>query len=593
MKGTTKRLIAACMTAMMTVGSFGSGVLATEVENESAVAGIAVNFNNYYASSYTPQEDILEYLMPSAQTQTEAGTDALPSAAEVTVKTEGTSLIAEGAAARNTGVIAVLGQLNIREKPSRNAKSLGYLYSNCEVSIYDTVENEEGSWYLVEANDLQGYVSCDYVKTGDAAKVAESGITDKIATVVADSLEAKDSTTDNAQTVGTVYKDEQYAVMEIQGNYVKIKKDDYAVGYVSLDGVKISTQLPEAIAAADTMTAEVLQQYMQDIDYTKSQCLQYMAAGQYESAYYASVYLVELWGYYINDTAYAGMNDLAEAAKTDRQSAIALMDQLEELAAAAPESTESVPETSPDASESSGQESDLEIVIPTEAARVIGIEAFYQGGAKTEGEVVSADELYIRADYSDGTSQYLYNGSGWSCPDVGMILSAPERVITIYYDNYASSFELPVQAAPTAPAETQPAETQPAQTETPVISNRDYRSEIVSYATSWVGRCSYVWAGASLVPGGQVDCSGFTMCVFRDVAGISLPHYSYAQLNCGAAISYEQLRPGDLVFYDRHVAIYIGNGQIVHAKSPSAGIVIDSVFFSQTQPPIGYRSLLP
>ena len=71
-----------------------------------------------------------------------------------------------------------------------------------------------------------------------------------------------------------------------------------------------------------------------------------------------------------------------------------------------------------------------------------------------------------------------------------------------------------------------------------------------------------------------MDCSGFTMQVYSRVAGVSLPHHSMSQMNCGSAITYDQLRPGDLVFYNNpnHVAIYIGNGAIVHAGSPETGI---------------------
>ena len=83
------------------------------------------------------------------------------------------------------------------------------------------------------------------------------------------------------------------------------------------------------------------------------------------------------------------------------------------------------------------------------------------------------------------------------------------------------------------------------------------------------------------------------MCVYRDVAGISLPHYSYSQRNCGTAVSYEQLRAGDLVLFEGHVGIYIGGGMMVHAKSAETGIVIDSVFYNPNKQPIGYRSLLP
>ena len=127
---------------------------------------------------------------------------------------------------------------------------------------------------------------------------------------------------------------------------------------------------------------------------------------------------------------------------------------------------------------------------------------------------------------------------------------------------------------------------------TPSNNSTPLRDSIVNYALGWVGQCNYVYGGTDLSIGGSVDCSGFTMQVYSRVAGVSLPHHSMSQMNCGSAITYDQLRPGDLVFYNNpnHVAIYIGNGAIVHAGSPETGINVTSVFFKT---PIGYRTYLP
>lgn len=108
----------------------------------------------------------------------------------------------------------------------------------------------------------------------------------------------------------------------------------------------------------------------------------------------------------------------------------------------------------------------------------------------------------------------------------------------------------------------------------------DVRVSLVSYATQFVGN-PYVWGGTSLTRG--ADCSGFVMSVFANY-GISLPHSSRAQANCGTKISASDAQPGDLFFYGNgssinHVAIYIGGGSVVHASSPKSGIKISGAYY--------------
>lgn len=105
----------------------------------------------------------------------------------------------------------------------------------------------------------------------------------------------------------------------------------------------------------------------------------------------------------------------------------------------------------------------------------------------------------------------------------------------------------------------------------------DIRVELCEFAKQYVGN-PYVWGGTSLTKG--ADCSGFVLAVFAEY-GISLPHYSVAQSKEGTAIGIDEVLPGDLIFYSNgstinHVAIYIGNGQVIHASSPKTGIKISN-----------------
>lgn len=115
------------------------------------------------------------------------------------------------------------------------------------------------------------------------------------------------------------------------------------------------------------------------------------------------------------------------------------------------------------------------------------------------------------------------------------------------------------------------------------VSEEEYESQdtpsysgagasVVDYATQFVGN-PYVWGGTSLTNG--ADCSGFTQSVYANF-GVSIPRTSYEQQNAGYEVPYSEAQPGDLICYGGHVAIYMGNGQIVHASNSRDGIKISN-----------------
>ena len=108
----------------------------------------------------------------------------------------------------------------------------------------------------------------------------------------------------------------------------------------------------------------------------------------------------------------------------------------------------------------------------------------------------------------------------------------------------------------------------------------DIRVDLCQYAKQFLGN-PYVWGGTSLTKG--ADCSGYVLSIFKKY-GVSLPHSSVAQANCGTTIKVSEAQPGDLIFYANgrtinHVAIYIGGGQVIHASNPKTGIRISNVSY--------------
>ena len=725
-----RNALASCLAATFAVGG-GIAVPAASgasLEQDTAVAGMAVSLDNYYASSQTPEADIMDYIryiVASAQEK-----KIIPVfTVNATTKEDGsvvfgTSLVSKDASEKEEGLVSVMASLNVRNKPSVSSNVIGYLYSNCVVSIYDTVDNSEGSWYLIKSGDVEGYVSSDYVLTGAAAKASDEDLTNRYAKVKANTAVVYSSASSSADSVGSVYKDGDYKVLAIQNGFVKIAVNEEFAGFVKAEDVSLYTRHAEAVAITDQMVKNQLDSYLVDIRDAEAIFEKRMAAADYQAAYNASTYAYQLWEYYINDASNAGYTDLVTTAKSEQKKTADMVarataalngetvaetstevpttttttvaatsaeetttssqaqtssseaeetqpDQTEPTVPTTVEDTttttaeQTAPTTVEDTTTTTAEQTTPTTVedtttttadntTPSETVKAIqGIEAFYTGSSKTEGQVLSASELYIVVTYTDGTTQTVTEGL--SCEQVGMMLSAGWNTVTVSYQGFSSSFDLNV-ATVEASSETQPSdvpssETVPDETTTtveetapsseaettttveetvpsseaetttttaaetttttveattttaaettttqeittPSNNSTPLRDSIVNYALGWVGQCNYVYGGTDLSIGGSVDCSGFTMQVYSRVAGVSLPHHSMSQMNCGSAITYDQLRPGDLVFYNNpnHVAIYIGNGAIVHAGSPETGINITSVFFKT---PIGYRTYLP
>ena len=117
------------------------------------------------------------------------------------------------------------------------------------------------------------------------------------------------------------------------------------------------------------------------------------------------------------------------------------------------------------------------------------------------------------------------------------------------------------------------------------------RRETVEYALQFVGG-RYVYGGTD--PNTGVDCSGFTRYIMANAASINLPHSSRGQSSYGREMTLDQMRPGDLLFYGsgsriNHVAMYIGDGKIVHASTERTGIKTSSYDYRK---PVKIVSLL-
>lgn len=126
----------------------------------------------------------------------------------------------------------------------------------------------------------------------------------------------------------------------------------------------------------------------------------------------------------------------------------------------------------------------------------------------------------------------------------------------------------------------------------PATNKTDLRNQVVAYAKQFLGN-PYVYGGNSLTNG--VDCSGFTQQIFKHF-GYSINRTSRTQILNGTRVNAKELLPGDLVFYGysgviSHVAMYIGDGKIIHANSSKTGIITSNLYYG-SKPYIGSTRII-
>lgn len=192
------------------------------------------------------------------------------------------------------------------------------------------------------------------------------------------------------------------------------------------------------------------------------------------------------------------------------------------------------------------------------------------------GLVPGGELLTVKGEQDGFVSVSIEEGDGWV---------SSEYVTTkmVYKEAESASEEAArLQREDKARKEAQKAAQKATKSTSSNTSNKSYTapsggggSSVVGYATQFVGN-RYVYGGTSLTNG--TDCSGFVMGVYA-AFGVSLPHSSSALRSVGYGVSYSEAQPGDIICYSGHVAIYVGNGTIVHASNARDGIKYGSATY--------------
>ena len=418
----------------------------------------------------------------------------------------------------NLGVVQVSGYLNIRKSPEAGAHVVGKLIDGSACEITETLDG----WYRVTSGGIDGYVSSQYILTGEDAKTASRELVKDRALVTADNLNIRTEPSTDSDVVGQCLEGERYEILGEEAGWYQIPS-----GYISADYAERSFCMNEARKL--DLKAMVLNYYDKPgVSNVTSYLNIRNGAGENEKiigklpSYAGCEILEELDGWYKirsgNITGYVS-RDFILTGDAARQAA---MDHAELMAVVSTDRLNARTEPNTDA------------------------KIWTQISNNERYHVLSQLDGWVQIEFDEG-------GEGDGSDEVSYAYVSNDYVDVRYALAEAIKF---------SPAE----------------ENASLRSRVVNYAMQFLGN-PYVWGGTSLTKG--ADCSGFTMSVMKNF-GISLPHYSGDQAKRGTRIKSSQMRPGDLIFYGNsrgkinHVAMYIGNGQIIHAASRRSGIKISS-----------------
>ncbi|MEG2700847.1 MAG: SH3 domain-containing protein, partial [Hungatella sp.] len=386
----------------------------------------------------------------------------------------------------------------------------------------------EGDWYHISSGGVDGYISNQYVISGEEAKQKALEYVKLRAIVTADNLNIRqEPVMDSANIIAQALIGERYEVVGETDGWVQITN-----GYVSADYVEVRYALNEgrkmdlkamAINQYDNLVISKVTNYLNIRSTPKDEGNANIigkfpgkAAGEILETIdgWYKIQSGKITGYVTSDSQYTATGAEAKDLALSAASLMAIVN-TDKLNVRKEPSTES-----------------------------------------TIWTQISKEDRYTVLQQMDGWVQIELD-SGEENADAAYIATRDNNVEVRYALEEAIKFS-PVEEKANQEA--------------------SLRSKIVNYALQFVGN-RYVWGGTSLTNG--ADCSGFTQSVMRNF-GISLPRVSRDQAKTGKAIDSSQMRPGDLIFYANsggtinHVAMYIGNGQIVHAASRRSGIKIST-----------------
>ena len=452
---------------------------------------------------------------------------------------------------QNLGIVQVSGYVNIRETPDMKGNIIGKVSGDgaCEVL------GEEGEWSHITSGGIEGYISSQYLVTGEEAKELAKSLVKKRAIIMTenDNLNIRSGPSKDAEIVGQALPAERYEVLSEADGWVEINS-----GYISADYCEVKYALNEGRKL--DLKAQAINQYDNLVIFKKSGYMNVRSTPENKGDDNVIGKLTSKAAGDIIETL-DGWYKIKSGTVTG-------------YIAADPE----LIATGQEAKDLAMQNATQMAIITTD---VLNVRVEPNTDSKIWTQIVK-DERYPVVDQQDGWVQIDLGSvdaeDGSQDGDEKAYISTRDNNVEVRYAlNEAIKFTPAKDSSSGASSDGSGSSTK--------------RQQLADYALQFVGN-RYVWGGTSLTNG--VDCSGFTMRVMEKF-GVSLPHYSGSQAQMGKKVTSATMKPGDLIFYAgsngkvNHVAIYIGNGRIVHAASRRSGIKTSTWNY---RTPVAIRSML-
>ena len=596
-----------------------------DLETNNAVSGIAVALNNYKASSISPQTALGESLKTATTNTIEiTGIDyARTRLVNDTVKYEAPSVqdkLKEEILKEDIVVANNKKDTVVHASAKETGAVVGSISYSSVATVVDSEVNETGEWLKINSGSVEGYVKASEVATGEKAKkLAKDAIVTYATVVDIDNVRLRTSPEITTETLTMLEGGGKYVVVGQDNDFVKVQVDDDLTGYIYKDFVKADLSYKTAKTTEES-TIEALEKKKLETEAEEAMAIyKNMVVADDKKDMQKSKVVEESTSTKNTQKPTSG----SEEPKTIKSPAAETRETpaSKEVDIKVPDTTTGTSKAKEEKKETPKETKTKETSKPTEATYKIDVnsetvEPIKDTQAKKEPETIKAIE---DTETAKVTVETVKAPESTKAAETVKEPESTKAAETVKEPTEVSTQDKPVEIsigdAPTAPYGPGGSSEKPKETEAPTkqaqkesssvtgenggpgvtmkaettvattaatkaAKEKVSRTALVAYAKQFVGN-PYVFGGTSLTNG--ADCSGFVMRVYEKF-DISTGRNTKQQANNGREISIDDVQPGDLIFYGSggeisHVAIYMGDGRVVHAANSKSGIITSSMTY--------------